>query len=364
MQHVGLTIHSKDQAYDILIGNGLLSRASRLLHMSQYSRVFVVTDKNVEKLWLPELKKGLSSLDGYIALPVGEEAKCIGNVQRIWTAMSHVKCDRKSLVIALGGGVTGDMGGFAASTYMRGIPFVQAPTSLLAQVDSSIGGKTGFDFDGLKNLVGTFTQPKAVLIDTTTLKTLPKRELVAGLAEMIKHALIKDAHYFTMLANTTFLDCPSDTLADLIAMSTRIKADVVQSDETESGERKVLNFGHTVGHAIEALSWHSKYPLLHGEAVAIGMVIEADLSKQEGHLTNDEVQLIKKTLEHAGLPTISPYFPIQQIWKKLQSDKKNEHGTIQFTLLEHIGKAIYNQVIDESVITQTITRHMEQAHAT
>jgi 3-dehydroquinate synthase len=363
MQTVKLYAPGKDNDYNIFVGNGILEQASTLLKIEQYSNIFIITDQNVEQLWLNKLQQALQKSHPYVAIPAGEPEKQIDNIQRIWTAMRDAGCDRKSLVIVLGGGVIGDMGSFAASTYMRGVAFAQIPTTLLSQVDSSIGGKTGFDFGGLKNFIGTFTQPTSVIIDTDTLTTLPKRELIAGFAEMLKHGLIRDAGYFDELAKKPPLAYTADELADVIVTSTQIKAEIVRQDVKESGERKLVNFGHTVGHAIEALSWETDHPLLHGEAVAIGMVIEAGLSQHKGYISHADVERIKAVLEAAGLPIVSPRLPLTQIWAKMRKDKKNESGIVLFTLLKRFGEGVYNQTCDDDFVNQTITRNMEPIRA-
>lgn len=362
MQEIHLTLAGRVQEYTITVGANLFEEAGRLFDVGQYSKVLVVTDEHVRHLWFDKLQAVLPHVDSMITLPSGEQAKRIENVQRIWKAMREAACDRRSLVIILGGGVVGDMAAFAASTYMRGVSFAQIPTTLLAQVDSSIGGKTGFDFDDIKNLIGVFAQPVAVLVDTDTLSTLPRRELVAGFAEMFKHGLIKDAVYFERLSQKTPKEYSTAELAEFVARSIRIKAAVVTNDEYESGERKLLNFGHTIGHAVEARSWETESPLLHGEAVAIGMIVEAELSKQKGLISEDDVQRIRKILSMAGLPTVIPHSLTQSLFEKIRLDKKNEHGIMLFTLLKRIGEAVYNQTIEESVLARAITDNMESAN--
>jgi 3-dehydroquinate synthase len=267
------------------------------------------------------------------------------------------------LVLILGGGVSGDMGAFAASTYMRGVPFVQVPTTLLAQVDSSIGGKTGFDYLGLKNLIGTFAQPVAVLIDTDTLKTLPRRQLVAGFGEMFKHGLVSDREYFEQLISKRPEEFSMTELAGFIAKSVRIKAAIVQKDEKEAGARKLVNFGHTVGHAVEELSWKTDRPLLHGEAVGIGMVVETELSWRQGHLAGADVERVTAAIKASGLPVAIPDLPLDDLIAKMHSDKKDIGGVIEFDLLDGIGKARFNQTVDEQVVREALEHNMESAHA-
>ncbi len=359
MQDITLAIPGHELSYHIIVGSNLLLRANEFLQTDKYSKIFVITDEHVADQWLPKLQQVLAKIDGSLIVPAGESAKQLPNVERIWTAMHEAGCDRKSLVIILGGGVVGDIAAFAASTYMRGVAFAQIPTTLVAQVDSSVGGKTGFDFNELKNFIGTFAQPTAVLIDTGTLATLPPRELIAGFAEMYKHGLIQDAGYFDKLAQKLPLQYSADELADLISASIHIKADIVARDERETGERKLVNFGHTVGHAIEALSWNTDNPLLHGEAIAIGMAIEADLSVQIGYISANDAQRIKQILSAAGLPVFAPHYPMDQLFAKMRDDKKNENQVIMFTLLAQIGHAVYNQSLDDAVIATTITSNME-----
>ncbi|HSW80363.1 MAG TPA: 3-dehydroquinate synthase [Candidatus Saccharimonadales bacterium] len=360
MRDIRLTVPGRRQTYDIFVGNDiLLPRIHELAHLSQYSKLFVITDKNLEKTWLKKLHQAVPGIAGEAVLPVGETAKNINTIQKIWTNMLAAGCDRKSLVLILGGGVVGDLGAFAASTYMRGIDFVQIPTTLLAQIDSSIGGKSGFDFIGLKNIIGTFDEPKVIVIDTDTLSTLPKRDLIAGFAEMIKYGLIRDAAFFDKLSKLHPEELSGYQLTELIARSVKIKVAIISKDEEEENSRKLVNFGHTIGHAIEALSWETDHPLLHGEAIAIGMVAEADLSSKIGNITADEVQRIRDAITAAGLPVKSPHFAIDRIKGKMRHDKKNEYGDVLFTLLKQIGHGVINQKVDESIVNQVIMENME-----
>jgi len=359
MQDVHVSVPGHERAYQVRVGSGVLEWATSYVDFAQYSKRIIITDDKVAQKWLPAARQAIPGVDAAIVLPFGEQEKHLANVQRIWTALGEAKCDRKSVVLLLGGGVIGDIGAFAASTYMRGIDFVQIPTTLVAQVDSSIGGKTGFDFDNLKNLIGTFAQPVCVLADTKTLATLPDREYVAGFAEMFKHGLIQDVTYFARLLSKQPRAFMDDALPELVAASVRIKTSIIERDEREAGERKLLNFGHTVGHAVEALSWHTEAPLLHGEAVAIGISIEAELSLHHGGITDDDVQRIRHALSYAGLPVRVPHLSVDELVKKMQVDKKNEHGVMLFTLLERLGKGIYNQKVDEQRLREIIERNME-----
>ena len=360
MKTIPLTFNPNPETYDITIGTDIIKNIATIHDLTQYSSHFVVTDSNVAPSWLPTLLSALPGVAQSLTLPAGERNKHSRTVEQIWTALHAAGGDRKTLVITLGGGVIGDMAGFAAATYMRGIPFLHIPTSLLAQVDSSVGGKTGIDHDDIKNLVGTFSQPQAVIIDTTTLKTLPERELVSGFGEIIKHGLIADAAYFHKAVTKHPTSFTAKELAELVATSCAIKAQVAQSDEHESGKRKILNFGHTIGHAVEALSLATDMPLLHGEAVSIGMAIEAELSKEYG-LSNEDAARIKDTLRRMGLPTICPDFPIGSILGKVHSDKKNSRDAIRLTVLESIGNATWDKEVSDAAITRAINQSKEQA---
>jgi 3-dehydroquinate synthase len=359
MPEIRLELPGRSHSYSVHVGPGILEQTNELLGFALYSGVFVITDTNLETHWLPKLKHISKNFQGTIAFQAGEKSKRLETVEKIWSAMLAAGCDRKSLVLLLGGGVVGDIGAFAASTYMRGVPFAHLPTSLLAQVDSSIGGKTGFDYSNIKNFIGTFAQPVAVVSDTEVLNSLPPRELVAGFAEMYRHGLIRDARFFKALSQKRPQDYTSGELADFIVTSVRIKASVVDEDETEQGPRKLINLGHTVGHAIEALSWETDHPLLHGEAVSIGLCIEADLSRRQGLIGLAEVKEISAALSHAGLPTHSPHLPIDRLMDEMRHDKKDERGQIEFTLLRDIGDAFYNQVVPDEVLTSAIADNME-----
>lgn len=349
-----LSNNSRQKDYPIFIGSNLIEKIAELHDISRYSRAFIITNENVKPLFLEKVVLALPIDTDFIALPSGEKEKGIENVQKIWTAMHSVECDRKTLIINLGGGVITDMGGFVASTYMRGIDFLNIPTTLLAQVDASIGGKTGIDFSGIKNLIGTFDQPKAIIIDIQTLKTLPKRQLISGFAEIIKHGLIKDKKYFEKVTREHPLEFGQEELIDIIKRSCEIKAEIVESDETESGPRRLLNFGHTIGHAIEALSLETKAPFDHGEAISIGMWAEAKISHLMNLLSTLDLKRIQEALINAELPILSTNINIGKILEKIKSDKKNERGKVNFTLLEGIGEAVYNQNVSETVITQAL----------
>lgn len=355
MKTLPISFPEQNRSYTIFVGKNILENLDKLIAVKKYSKLFVITDTNLKKQ-LQIIENNLENEIVTYKINPGEKEKNIETVQKIWKAMLNSGLDRHSLVINLGGGVICDMGGFAASTYMRGVDFINIPTTLLSEVDASVGGKTGFDFGEIKNLIGNFTQPQAVIIDVTTLQTLPKREFLSGFAEIIKHGLILDKDYFEKVTSKNPLAFSKEELVEIIARSCEIKAAVVQNDEKESGNRKLLNFGHTIGHAVEALSLETDKPLLHGEAVSIGMVAEAMLAQELGLISASEVTVIQNVLKNAGLPITLPDFPIKTLITKMQSDKKNTGGKINFTLLKELGIGIINQTVLEKTINKVLTQ--------
>lgn len=340
--------------YSVFIGEGILDKFPKLINLKKYSSFFLIVDQNLEKKWSKKIEDLVPRTCGKIIIQSGEQSKNIETVQKVWQALVNFGCDRKSLVINIGGGMIGDLGGFAASSYMRGIDFLQIPTTLLAQVDASIGGKLGINFLQIKNLIGCIQQPIAVIIDVDILNSLPKREFISGFSEIIKHGAVADKKYFDFVTSKKPLDFSSYELVEIIKRSCQIKANVVSCDEEESGPRKLLNFGHTVGHAIESLSQQTDKPLLHGEAISIGMYIEARISQALGLISNRDLENIKNVLLNAGLPIFSVKFQTGDILSKIKSDKKNISGKINFTLLKNIGQAIYDQTPSESIILQAL----------
>ncbi|MBO4956296.1 MAG: 3-dehydroquinate synthase [Rickettsiales bacterium] len=328
---------------NIIIKQNLINNINNFIDLSKFSKVAVLTDENLINCgWLDKLQ-----INSIIKIKSGEINKNLETVSHIWQQMSELQMDRKSLLINLGGGVVCDLGGFCASTYMRGIKFIQIPTTLLSQVDASVGGKTGFDFNGVKNLIGTFTEPEMVLIDSNTLTTLPKREYVSGLAEVIKYGIIYDVEFFEYLKNDNI---DNDYI---IKKSCEIKEKVVLEDFKEGGLRKILNFGHTIGHSIESLSLETKNLLLHGEAVAIGMIAESYIAKEIGNLTNDEYELIKNIIEQYGLPSFYNG-DLEEIFLMLFKDKKNTSGKIKWVLPNGIGKCVYDVEVDNDIVKMAI----------
>ena len=338
---ISLNVELGDRSYPIAIGRGLLDDASLLnRHIGGSGKVAIVTNTTVAPLYLDKVAGPLRAA-GREVVPIilrdGEEFKNWESLNEVFDALLANKCDRKTTLVALGGGVIGDMTGFAAATYMRGVPFVQIPTTLLAQVDSSVGGKTGINHPLGKNMIGAFYQPRAVIADTATLDTLPDRELSAGLAEVIKHGAILDAGFFDWIeANIAKLMARDHAaLAHAIARSCEIKSDVVARDEREGGLRAVLNFGHTFGHAIESGLGYGEW--LHGEAVGCGMVMAADLSRRLGLIDDAAVDRVRALVKAAGLPVVAPDLGTDRWIELMEVDKKNEGGAIKFILLKPLG---------------------------
>lgn len=337
---ISLTVDLGDRSYPIVIGPNLLSDPSLLARHIQGRQVAIVSNTTVAPLYLERVAAPLRAAGREvieIILPDGEQYKNQESLMQVFDALLANKCDRKTTLVALGGGVIGDLTGYAAASYMRGVPFVQLPTTLLSQVDSSVGGKTGINHPLGKNMIGAFYQPRAVLADTATLATLPARELSAGLAEVIKHGAIIDAGFFDWIeANIDKLMARDQAaLAHAIARSCEIKAEVVRQDEREGGLRAILNFGHTFGHAIENGLGYGNW--LHGEAVGCGMVMAADLSCRLGLVDQATVARVRALVAAAGLPTVAPDLGAERWLALMEVDKKNEGGAIKFILLKPLG---------------------------
>jgi len=341
-----LKVDLGERSYPIHIGHGLIAKADLLVEHLPQKRVAIVSNETVAPLYLERLSRplreaGVSVVP--IVLPDGEEYKSWQTLNSLFDSLLEHRCERRTAIVALGGGVVGDIAGFAAAVYQRGVPFVQVPTTLLAQVDSAVGGKTAINHPLGKNMIGAFYQPQVVLADTDTLETLPERELAAGLAEVIKYGLISDPEFFDWLELNMhrLVARESEALAYVIEQSCRNKADVVALDEREDGARALLNFGHTFGHAIEAGTGFGSW--LHGEAVAAGMVLAARLSRELGYIGDGDVSRITRLLERAGLPVTPPDLGPERYLDLMGHDKKVENGRVKFILLEKMGKAFVSE---------------------
>lgn len=349
-----------DRSYSILIGAGLLPRlGEHCRRLKLATRCAVITDANVAPLYVRPTLQSLRAAGfepAWLTVPAGETAKSLRNVQACYDQLAAQRLERKSFVVALGGGVVGDLAGFVAATYLRGLPFVQVPTTLLAQVDSSVGGKVGVNLKAGKNLVGAFHQPSLVLADLATLDTLPVREYRAGLAEVIKYGIICDAAFFHRLERDfeRLLKRDPAVLTAVIARCCAIKAEVVGQDERESGRRAILNFGHTLGHGLEAISGYGRY--LHGEAIAIGQVAAARLSQHLTGLPPAEVERIRWLFEQAGLPTSVRLRPAQTraLLDALRLDKKVADGEVRFVLARRLGSVSHGLAVPAAMIREVL----------
>ena len=346
-----------ERSYDVLIGSGLMEEAgAHLRALGPMGRVAIVTDRNIGPLYGARLEAALRA-EGYdpkrITMPAGEISKSLEEAARLYEAFLEARLDRDGAVLALGGGVVGDLAGYAAATFLRGIAYVQVPTTLLAQVDSSIGGKVGVNLPRGKNLVGAFHQPRLVLADVACHRSLPLRQVRAGLAETVKYGVIADAELFAWLEGHVepLLAVDEEVLADAVAASCRIKARVVEADEKESGERAVLNFGHTVGHAIEAATGYGRY--LHGEAVALGMLVAANLSVLLGLCSPALPERLGRLLGRLGLPTRASLC-VKDIDTSMGYDKKVKHDINYFVLTKDIGTATVTRVLDRNALREAL----------
>ncbi|MFC1510838.1 3-dehydroquinate synthase [Candidatus Margulisiibacteriota bacterium] len=361
-----IKVNLGEKSYDILVGSDILAELGRLIQEKEWgSEVLVITDSLVKELHGDQLLKGLRDFKPkLIEVPRGERFKTLKVASKLYDQLVKHAAHRDSLIIAFGGGVIGDLAGFVAATYMRGISYIQVPTTLLAQVDAAIGGKTGVNHPKGKNLIGSFYQPKLVCIDVKTLTTLPPRELRTGLAEVVKYGVIADADFFKFLEtnahhlNTNAFGAPDTLRAALkvwqiiVNESAKIKAEVVGKDETETSYRMILNFGHTIGHAIETRTGYKAYN--HGEAVAIGMVAAAQIAKQMRLLSQEAVDRLAGLLKKIGLPTRAENISCTKIIRALNIDKKVRAGKVQFVLPEKIGKVVIKDNVPLKTIKQVL----------
>ena len=353
------TLHVElgDRSYPIHIGQHLLTQAELILPHLKRKQVAIVTNTTVAPLYLEKLAQplreaGVSIIP--IVLPDGEAYKNAETLNLIYDALLQNRCERSTTLIALGGGVIGDLTGYAAATYLRGVPFIQVPTTLLSQVDSSVGGKTGINHPLGKNMIGAFYQPQVVLADIATLNTLPSRELSAGLAEVIKYGLIRDADFFAWLERNMqqLVALDAEALSYAIYRSCQNKAEVVAADERESGERALLNLGHTFGHAIENAMGYGVW--LHGEAVAAGTMLAADLSRRMGWLSDIDLARMANIFKAANLPVTAPDLGEERYLDLMGLDKKVVDGKIRFVLQQGIGKSVVSSDYDAGLLRETL----------
>ena len=347
-------------SYEIRIGRGLLRKAGGWLKKMGYSgQAVIIADSIVKPLYADVVQKGLAEA-GFdvtvLEIPAGEQFKNLQSAGRLYRALNEIGAERATLILALGGGVTGDLAGFVAATYRRGVPYVQLPTTLLAMTDSAVGGKTAIDHARVKNLAGAFYQPKLVVADIDTLKTLPKVELSNGMAEIIKMAGVYSEPLFDYLENNMSKAMGMDlaVLERVTVENDRLKAPVVERDEKETGtERIMLNYGHTVGHAVEAVS---DFALKHGQAVAIGMVAENEIARRMGYLDSAAAKRMEKVIKAAGLPARPPALNIKKVMRAMQQDKKVLRGRVRFVLLKSIGEAFIAENVEPALVEEVLSR--------
>ena len=347
-------------SYEVYVGSGLLPQTGRWLKEKGFSgKLVIINDTTVKRLYGDALSQGLSN-DGFnviaLQIPEGEDQKSLETAGRLYHELTSYYAERPTPILALGGGVVGDLAGFVAATYMRGVPLIQVPTTLLAQVDSSIGGKVAVDHGQLKNNIGVFYQPRLVIADTDTLKTLPAAEMANGLAEVIKSAAIRDKKFFAFLENNLERVKALDeaALEEVVFQTARIKAEVVGKDERDLGLRNILNYGHTIGHAVESVS---DFGVKHGRAVALGMLAAAKISNKMGILDAGEVARLKSVIEKAGLPTKMPNLKVEEIIRAMRHDKKVVRDKIRFVLLKAIGSVFITDEVDPSLVKEVLDEY-------
>lgn len=354
---IKMNVDLGDRGYPIYVTPDFSGLGKACASAKLSGKMVVITDSNVEKHYGDACIEALSETGveaSRYVIPAGESSKSLDTLRDIYRHLVLQKLDRQSTLVALGGGVVGDITGFAAATYMRGVQFIQIPTSLLAQADSGIGGKTGIDFEGTKNMIGAFYQPRFVFINVNTLKTLPERELKSGLAEVIKHGLILDADFYDYIDYNIkkIFGFDETTLQYITKMNCTIKGQIVEQDEREGELRAILNFGHTIGHAAESVS---QYSMLHGECVSVGMAGAYRLAMKMGMVTEKMVMMVENTLEKAGLPVKIHGMDTDIIYDRMFSDKKVKGGKLNFILPKNIGEVIQCTVDNEELIKEVLT---------
>ena len=360
-QTLNITIPGPEVVSPLWVGRGLLPTLPEILQTTRYSQVLVVGDRGaaqiVERI---TLSLGCANSRTHM-LKGGEDCKSLACVEELWSFFAKAKLDRRGLVVGVGGGAISDLVGFAAATFMRGVAFAAVPTTLLAHVDAGIGGKTGINFGGVKNLVGVITQPVGIIIDIDTLQSLPEREIRSGFAEIAKHGLIADRAYFERVTSRNCADWSADELVDIVFRSCQIKCSIVESDIFENGPRRAVNFGHTLGHAVEAHALHTESPLTHGEAIAIGINAACFISHRVGLLSREDQQRSMAGIAQIGLPlTLSQKVAPEKLLEFLALDKKNVGGVSRWTLLEAIGAVVTDQQVPDGVVLEAIAHIQPQ----
>jgi 3-dehydroquinate synthase len=344
------------RSWPIIVGVGIVNQLEQHFDFSSYSSIILITDTTVKKLYGQSVMKALEATGKKVSVstvPVGERSKSLRVAERGYRFLLKNNVDRRALICTLGGGVVGDVGGYIAATYLRGINYIQLPTTLLAQVDSSIGGKVGVNFSGKKNMIGSFYQPRAIISDVAFLKSLPPAEMRNGMAEVIKYGLAMDEELFRILDQRGEREFTTAELVDIVMRCCYLKARIVEVDETErSGQRAILNFGHTVGHALEAVT--KLQGLSHGEAVAIGMAAAARISEQVGILDGSSIHRIEKVLLQFGLPTYCQQVTPDDLIEAIRFDKKTTGGETGWVLLKGIGRGVVNQPVEENVVRKVL----------
>ncbi len=349
--------YNNEPCYDIVLDDSFEGLAERISGLGFSGRkIAIITDTNVEKLYAEQIKECLETVSPttvVYAIPAGEENKNLSEIEKIYQVLIDNHFDRHDLIVALGGGVVGDMVGYTAATYLRGIAFIQIPTTLLAQTDSSIGGKTGVDFKGYKNMVGAFYMPKLVYMNVSVLNSLPGEQFASGFAEVMKHGLIKDSDFYMWLIDNMYEieEKDPETLMSMIKKSCSIKRAVVEKDPTEKGDRALLNFGHTIGHAIEK---YKDFTLFHGECVALGCVAAAFISWKRQMLSMEEYYEIRDMFVPFGLPISVTDIDAEKVIELMHSDKKADGNTIKFILLKKVGKAVIDPSVTDDEVREAL----------
>ena len=349
--------YNNEPCYDIIFDvsfDELIANISELGYSGR--KVAIITDSNVKELYADQVKNLIDTIASktvVYAIPAGEENKNLSEIEKIYEVLIENHFDRHDLIVALGGGVVGDMAGFCAATYLRGIDFIQIPTTLLAQTDSSIGGKTGVDYNGYKNMVGAFYMPKLVYMNISVLDTLPGDQFASGFAEVMKHGIIKDADFYIWLIDNMYEieERDHDTLLEMVKKSCSIKRAVVEKDPTEKGDRALLNFGHTIGHAIEK---HKDFSLAHGECVALGAVAAAFISWKKQMLSMEEYYEIRDMFVPFGLPISVTDIDCDEVIRLIHSDKKSDGNNVKFILLKKVGKAVIDPTVTDDEVREAL----------